>query len=82
MPGTELIQLAGRCRLGRYPDNDVVVASERASRWHAVIIRMTMSEFRAMDLDTKNGKRMNGDLIFDARPLRNGDIVTIGGITC
>jgi DNA-binding CsgD family transcriptional regulator len=80
--GGEKIQLADRCTLGRHPDNNVVLLSERVSGWHAVIIRLTSSEFRVMDLDTKNGTRVNGDRIFESHPLRSDDTITVGGMAC
>lgn len=58
-----------------------MLKSDRASRWHAAVIRLNPGEFRIMDLDTKNGTRVNGERIFESHPLRDGDIVTIGGVT-
>jgi pSer/pThr/pTyr-binding forkhead associated (FHA) protein len=66
--------------LGRAPDNQVVLKTERSSRHHAVITFVN-GRCHLRDLDSKNGTYLNGVLIKATHLLANGDHITIGGIS-
>src|SRR5205814_1683568 len=66
-------------RIGRAPDNDIVVSDLSVSRNHAEL-RRTASGYQIVDLDSHNGTFVNGQQIGSA-PLTEGDIVGIGPST-
>ena len=66
-------------RLGRAPDNDIVVADLGVSRHHAEL-RTSSGAYRIVDLDSYNGTFVNGQRVTSA-PLAEGDIVGIGSST-
>ena len=66
-------------RIGRGPDNDIVVSDLSVSRHHAEL-RRTASGYQIVDLDSHNGTFVNGQQIGSA-PLTEGDIVGIGPST-
>jgi ABC transport system ATP-binding/permease protein len=64
--------------IGRAPENDVVVDSDRSSRHHARIVAAEGRYFLA-DLGSVNGSELNGErLVKQARWLRAGDTIAIG----
>ena len=63
-------------RIGRAPDNDVVVLDPGVSRYHAEL-RNVAGRYRIVDLASHNGTFVNGGRATDA-PLSEGDIVGIG----
>jgi ABC transport system ATP-binding/permease protein len=66
-------------RIGRAPDNDVVISDLGVSRHHAEL-RNVGSAYQIVDLDSHNGTFVNGQQIMSA-PLTEGDIVGIGPST-
>src|SRR5689334_10048495 len=66
-------------RIGRAPDNDIVISDLSVSRNHAEL-RRTASGYQIVDLDSHNGTFVNGQQIGSA-PLTEGDIVGIGPST-
>ncbi|HEY1324797.1 MAG TPA: ATP-binding cassette domain-containing protein, partial [Streptosporangiaceae bacterium] len=66
-------------RIGRAPDNDIVVSDLSVSRHHAEL-RRTPSGYQIADLDSHNGTFVNGQQVGSA-PLTEGDIVGIGPST-
>ena len=65
--------------IGRMTDNDIVVASDLASRYHARIVAADGRHFLA-DLETMNGTYLNGErLRGESRWLSPGDRITVGG---
>lgn len=67
--------------LGRAPDNDIVLAGDGVSRYHA---RITMDAARYVitDLDSKNGTFVNGVSIRETTVLGDGDRLGFPGIDC
>ncbi len=66
-------------RLGRAVDNEIVIATPKASRDHAHIRRegrKTLLE----DLGSTNGTFLNGERVQAAVSLRDGDHITVGGV--
>ena len=67
-------------RLGRLPDNDVVVDDTRASRHHAVLTD-TGTGFVVTDLQSTNGTRVDGERVFGVQVLTAGSEILIAGRT-
>jgi hypothetical protein len=59
---------AGIVRLGRAPDNDVTLASQRVSRYHAQL-RWVESSWLAYDLDSTNGSYVDDQRITGSQPM-------------
>jgi ABC-type multidrug transport system ATPase subunit len=66
-------------RIGRAPDNDVVVSDLSVSRYHAEL-RRAGAAYQIVDLGSHNGTYVNGQRV-SAAPLNEGDIVGIGPST-
>src|SRR5215467_12154631 len=66
-------------RIGRAPDNDVVISDLSVSRYHAELRRVGDS-YQIADLDSHNGTFVNGQRVMTA-PLTEGDILGIGPST-
>ncbi|HEY5878702.1 MAG TPA: BTAD domain-containing putative transcriptional regulator [Nakamurella sp.] len=79
LPSGESLPVPGRgLRLGRMDDNDLVVAGEKVSRYHAVIAE-TANGFTVTDLRSTNGTHVNDERVLDSHLLRDGDRIRIGG---
>jgi cytochrome P450 / NADPH-cytochrome P450 reductase len=76
-PGRPLT--ARTLRIGREPDNDIVVSDPGVSRHHAEL-RNVAGAYRIVDLDSPNGIFVNGQRV-TAAPLSEGDFVAIGPAT-
>nr|HRC85968.1 FHA domain-containing protein [Thermoanaerobaculia bacterium] len=63
-------------RIGRGPDNDLVLPDPAVSRNHALLSRRG-AEWWLVDLGSTNGLEVNGEAVLEAR-LRPGDRVLIG----
>lgn len=61
-PGPFSLQPGTVVRLGRNPENDVVIDSSNASRFHAEIRVLANGALQVKDLDSRNGVRVNGTL--------------------
>jgi hypothetical protein len=66
-------------RLGRAVENEIVLATKRASREHARILREGRKVFLE-DLQSTNGSFLNGERVLGRALLRDGDELTIGDI--
>lgn len=66
-------------RIGRNPENDISVADETVSGYHATIVRRRDGSFVLTDLGSKNGVRVNGEAV-DKCLLANGDVIDLGRI--
>lgn len=69
-----------RVRLGRYPNNDVVIDNTTVSAYHAEIIRRPDGRHEIVDRESRNGTRVNGAII-RSQVLHDGDLITLGGAT-
>ncbi|HYB37658.1 MAG TPA: BTAD domain-containing putative transcriptional regulator [Mycobacterium sp.] len=65
-------------RIGRLPDNDIVLDDDDVSRHHAVIID-TGTGFVITDLRSTNGVEVQGQRIRTSTTLADGDHIRIGG---
>lgn len=64
-------------RLGRNHDNDIVIDSDRASRYHAEIAREG-KDYVIVDKESRNGVWLNGSRIGIQARLKPGDRIRIG----
>jgi hypothetical protein len=62
--------------LGRGPESDVVLTNPRVSRRHAQLT-WDGEHFVIQDLGSKNGTRVNGDLIAAPTPIGDGDTLEL-----
>jgi SARP family transcriptional regulator, regulator of embCAB operon len=69
---------AADIRIGRLPDNDIVLADTHVSRHHAVVVD-TGTSFMIMDLRSANGVEVQGQRIDISADLADGDCIGIGG---
>ncbi len=68
---------ADKIRIGRHPDNDIVIAEAEVSKFHCQIVR-DGDDIYLEDL-SRNGTYANGGRVHDRFRLSAGDIVTVGG---
>jgi SARP family transcriptional regulator, regulator of embCAB operon len=71
-------RLQASTRIGRRPDNDIVLDDDDVSRYHAVIID-TGGSFVISDLRSTNGILVHGRRIRTSATLTDGDHLRIGG---
>jgi DNA-binding SARP family transcriptional activator len=71
-------RLEGSTRIGRRPDNDIVLDDDEVSRYHAVVID-TAGSFIISDLRSTNGVQVGGRRIRGSATLADGDRIRIGG---
>jgi hypothetical protein len=78
--GTEFPLTLPRTRMGRYPNNEVVIDHPTVSAYHAEIIRRPDNRHEIVDRESRNGTRVNGALV-RSQILKDGDLITLGGST-
>ncbi len=79
LPSGESVRVPTRgLRIGRMEDNDVVIDSVKASRYHAVIAE-TAGGFAVNDLRSTNGTLVGGQRVHGSHLVRDGDTITVGG---
>lgn len=75
----------GSLRIGRSPDNDIVLSGEpTVSRHHAELVSDTDGHAWAVrDLGSQNGTHVNGQPVPEGRdhPLVDGDVIAVGNAT-
>ncbi len=64
--------------LGRANDNHLSVPDVSVSRKHVRFTRLGADGYTIEDLKSGNGTKVNGDQITAPRPVRNGDVITVG----
>jgi hypothetical protein len=64
-------------RLGRAPDNEIVLQDAQVSRYHATIV-LAGEAYLITDLGSANGTRVNQSRIERPSALRHGDVIAIG----
>jgi pSer/pThr/pTyr-binding forkhead associated (FHA) protein len=67
-------------RIGRHPDNDVIVADPGVSEQHAELRRTAPGHYTVIDVGSRGGTYVNGTRV-SRRELEEGDIVAIGSVT-
>jgi ABC-type multidrug transport system ATPase subunit len=73
------VQLSSRLRIGRAPDNEIVLDAPSVSRHHAELIYENGAQPVIADLGSTNGIFVNGEILRSARRVEPTDWVTIGG---
>lgn len=66
-------------RLGRNPDNDILITNTSVSAYHAEIQRRRDGTFIVTDLDSLNGVVVNNDAV-DVGRLSDGDVIDLGEV--
>lgn len=69
-------RVATRARLGRAPDNDLVLSDLLVSRYHTEV-RRTAQGLEVIDLGSRNGTYLNGQRVSQA-PFGPGDLLSVG----
>ena len=67
-------------RIGRAVDNDIVITSKKVSRDHARVFKEGR-RYLLEDLGSANGTYLNGERILQPVQIRDGDQVTLSGVT-
>lgn len=80
LDGKEIPLTLARTRLGRYPNNEIVIENSTVSAYHAEIIRRPDHRHEIVDRESRNGTRVNGALV-RTQILKDGDLITLGGAT-
>jgi adenylate cyclase len=65
-------------RIGRTPENDVVLPSDHVSRQHAIIQLTDSGEYYLLDLGSSNGTFVAGARVSVPRTLKDGDEIRVG----
>jgi len=68
-------------RLGRGPENDVILPYSWVSRKHTMVQQENSGIYNLMDLGSSNGTYVNNKRIYSPTILNNGDIITLGKTT-
>ena len=79
-PTARLALPAQVMRIGRTPDNDVVVSDLGVSRKHAELRKSPTGTYQIVDLGSHNGTYVNGSRV-DSAELSENDIISIGHAT-
>ncbi|MFI5501425.1 FHA domain-containing protein [Nocardia asteroides] len=79
LAGTVLPLTGGRQLIGRGARADLRLDDRYVSSAHA-LVDSAAGRVTVEDLGSANGTRVGGELIAGLRPLRDGDIVTVGSI--
>lgn len=64
--------------IGRHPTNAVRLADEKASRHHCVIRPDAQGRYQVVDLDSRNGTRVN-EVKVQQTYIDDGDVIRVGG---
>jgi hypothetical protein len=69
-----------KVRIGRYPNNEIVLDHSTVSAYHAEINERPDGRHEIVDRESRNGTRVNGALV-RSQVLRNGDLITLGAVS-
>lgn len=76
--GNQKSLTAPRIRLGRYPNNEIVIDNSTVSAYHAEITQRPDGRHEIVDRESRNGTRVNGAIV-RSQVLKDGDLITLGG---
>jgi ABC transport system ATP-binding/permease protein len=79
-PASVMLVPAGNLRVGRAPDNDLVLDDLLVSRYHAELRQLPDGGYEIADLGSQNGTFVNGRQV-SAQPITGSDTVGIGHST-
>ncbi|HKX26945.1 MAG TPA: FHA domain-containing protein, partial [Blastocatellia bacterium] len=74
------VDLSGSVSIGRADDNQVRLSDETVSHYHAIIEERSGS-FWLSDLGSTRGTTVNGEPIGSSHHLRDGDLISVGGVS-
>ncbi len=80
MPSAVMSLPARVLRIGRAPDNEVVVADLSVSRYHAELRKAARGGYEIVDLESHNGTYVNGQRVGSA-PVTDTDLIGVGPAT-
>lgn len=66
--------------IGRAKASDVFMEYPTLSRSHAAIIRDADANWCVFDLKSKGGIEVNGRVVEDSAAIKNGDVISLGGV--
>ena len=69
--------LGDSCLIGRDPQCNICLPMNNISREHAEVY-LAKDGWMVADLNSKGGTYLNDELVFDAYPLYDGDVISIG----
>jgi pSer/pThr/pTyr-binding forkhead associated (FHA) protein len=67
-------------RIGRHPDNDIIVRDPGVSKQHAELRRTAPRRYSIIDVGSRTGTFVNGTRVTQ-QELTEGDIIAIGPVT-
>lgn len=79
IPTARVYPLQGEVRMGRAPENQVLITDARVSRHHARLF-FSNGQYWLEDLNSKNGTFLNGKRLNGPVVLTDGDRVKIGAV--
>ncbi len=65
--------------IGRSPENDLCISDKRLSRQHLLIERFG-NKISVSDCNSSNGTTLNNYDLFETETLRDGDVLSLGGV--
>jgi two-component system, cell cycle response regulator len=77
--GKRLELTGNRVRLGRDPENELVISDEGVSRRHARL-EQSGDHWLVMDVGSRNGTLLNGKHLTGVKRLKNGDLLKLGSV--
>lgn len=78
LPDQTYAVLRSPTRVGRLPDNDIVLNDKRVSRHHAEVVQQG-NRWLLRDTGSTNGTAVNGKIVREA-VLKPGDTISLGGL--
>jgi pSer/pThr/pTyr-binding forkhead associated (FHA) protein len=66
------------CRVGRDPQNDIIITGDNGVSRNQFVITHEGGYFYLMDLGSKNGTLLNNRTTNDRTPLQDGDLIQLG----
>ncbi len=66
--------------IGRLPECDLHLPFSEISRYHAHFLKAETGEWLIEDLGSKNGTRLNQELVSSPQPIKHGDVIYLGSI--
>jgi pSer/pThr/pTyr-binding forkhead associated (FHA) protein len=81
MPPDEHVNPAEKItRIGRHPDNDIIVGDPGVSNQHAELRRTAARRYSIIDVGSRTGTFVNGTRVTQ-QELKAGDLIAIGPVT-
>jgi adenylate cyclase len=72
------VDLVGNMGMGRHPAQEIQILDRLVSKSHARIEERSGEVFALVDLGSRNGTFLNGQIVTDSKILEHGDVIMIG----